>query len=149
MNELLAITLNIFLLLLIGGIIENITPENKFAVFIKPAISVAIILTVIIYVKNIEFDNTYNFETKNYDINVEEVWDKQAKNCEIILEKMMLEDCLSYNINIDEIIVSVKYDSNKFEINHIKILGAEKNSAKNYISGKYNIGLAYISTGGD
>lgn len=149
MDGLLTVALNIFLLMLIGGIVENIIPENKFASLIKPAISLAIILTVIVYIKNFNFDNAYNFDVESYDINTQDVWDKQAENCEAILEEKILEDCLLYNINIDAIDISVKYDSNRFKIEQVKITGKEKISAKNYISGKYNIGLAYINTGGD
>lgn len=149
MNELLTVALSIFLLMLLGGLIENIIPESKFSALIKPAISLSIILTVMVSIKNINFDNTYSFQIENYDINLQEVWDKQAKNCEKILEQKFYEDCIDYNLNIDSIDITVECDSNNFKINEITINGKEKISAKNYISGKYNIGLAYINTGGE
>ena len=149
MNELLTITLNIFLLILIGALIEGLMPDNKFIVLLKPAISIAIILTVITYIKNIKLTSDYDFNTQDYSINIEEVWENQAKNCEVILEKTMLEDCHSYNLNIDKVEVDIDFNNNSFKINNIKISGKEKISAKNYISGKYNIGLAYISTDED
>ena len=149
MNEFFTLIFNIFILAIIGCIIENLSPNEKILLLIKPAISIIIMLTIINFVSNIKFENEIGFDFGKFQIDSEQVWQAQAENCEKILEKEIIKDCQDNNLNITFVDVDVTYDNDSFKINKVNIGGVDKISAKNYISGKYRIGLAYISTNED
>ncbi len=149
MNVFFTLALNIFILAIIGCIIENLTINEKILSLLKPAISIMIILTVLNFISNINFKEKINFNIDRFPVDTQAVWDSQAKNCEYLFENEILKECNKNDINITSVKVNIACENNTFKIENINISGVDKISAKNYISGKYRIGLAYISTNED
>ncbi len=146
MNEFLTLAFNIFILAIISCIIDNLTINEKILNLLKPAISVMIILFIINYLSNIDFKNRLSIDFNKFSVDTQEVWNSQARNCEMLLEKEILRDCKENGLNVSDINVEIICNDNTFKITSIHINGIDKISAKNYISGKYRIGLSYIST---
>ena len=88
MNVFLTFVFNIFILILLFALIDALTINEKISIYLKPAVSVVIILTVIGLISKIDFDNL-DFNIKDYNINTQAVWQKQSEKCEEILEKEM------------------------------------------------------------
>lgn len=149
MNQFLELIFRLFVLAIISAFINNLVVNEKLFLYVKSALSVVIILTVITFISNMEINNNFDIAFDNFSIDTETVWEQQALRCEQLIEKEMIEDCRKNNINVTEIDAKVICKDNNFKIESIKIYGTDKYSAKNYISGKYRIGLAYINTDGD
>lgn len=149
MNELFQFIFNIFVLAIISTFIDNLTVSEKLTKYIKPAVSVVIILSIVGFITQISLNEDLNLDSEKFIVDTQSVWDEQSKLCEQLLEKEMLNDCFENNINVSDIDVKVSYKENNFNVDSVKITGTDKFSAKNYISGKYRIGLAYINTDGE
>jgi len=149
MNQFLELIFILFVLAIISAFINNLVVNEKLLLYVKSALSVVIILTVITFISNMKINNNFDIAFDDFSIDTETVWEQQALRCEQLIEKEMIEDCRKNNISVTEIDAKVICKDNNFEIESIKIYGIDKYSAKNYISGKYRIGLAYINTDGD
>jgi len=149
MNVFFTFVFNIFILVIIGALIDSLVVNEKLLSVIRPAVNIIILLTIIGFVSNTNISNDIQFSVEKYNIDKQAVWDEQAKICEEFLEKEMIAECSDNNININDIDIDIRCENNKFDIICIKIIGPDRFSAKNYISGKYRIGLAYINTDGE
>ncbi len=149
MNSILNIAFTLFILLIIACCAEQISIDNKFTPIIRPAISAMIIITIISGASKINFNETAVFFTNENAIGSDEVWESARINTEQFLKEDMLKLCKENFLNVFDIDVQIERNFESFTIKRIDISGPDKLSAKNLISGHYNVGLAYIFIDGE
>lgn len=148
MNELLKFAINFFALIIICTVIEQLTINDKMALYIKPAIYAVIIIHTVTFFSKISFSDPSEFLIEQYTVDSDAVWNSACENSEITLKEHMLDICSNDGLDVDDIYVDLETDMESFYINRVIIYGEDADTAKNLICGYYGISDKSVYTEG-
>ena len=143
MNEVKNIGLVICILMVLMAYLKQAIPKGKMLPLMNVIISVFILLSVINGVRQFDLDAIKGFLDSGYTQNTE-LW-KQSEGLVAKGLKDEFNDFLKIEkIDAEVMNVEVTAEGERFRINRVVVVGAEAERAKNIISGRYQIGLAYV-----
>ena len=145
MSSIINLTINLCILVIISVIIENIISGTKSEKYVKLVITCVVITVILNFLINLEFSEINNFETDDYKVDTNGIWDDTLKILSEETEKQMLLICKQNAVNVDSIKVDLETDYSDFKIKSVTISGMQAREAKNLIAGYFQISLAYIN----
>jgi len=143
MEKIKSIGLVICMLMVLMAYMKQMIPYGKTTLLMNSIVSVFILLSIIDGFKTVDFGSFKSFFERSYSHNAE-VWDNAA----VMIEDGLRDEFQRYLKNeriVAEVIdVTVERSSDEFEIKKVIVSGSDAETARNLLSGRYQIGIAYI-----
>ena len=143
MAEIKSIGLIICILMLLMAYLKQVIPRGKTTYLMKAIISIFILLSIVQGVMEFDFDSFRSALESSYSRN-EEVWSKTAEMIGEGLQNEFQQFLSEQGVDAQVEAVSVAGDQNGFEIQRVLVSGADAQTGRNLLAGRYQIGIAYI-----
>lgn len=135
--------LTICMLMVLMAYMKQMIPYGKTTVLMNSIVSFFILLSIINGFRTIEFRSFKSFFKNNYTHN-DEVWSNAALLIADGLKSEFTNFLESERIDAEVIEVTVERGADTFEIIKVIVTGSDAETARNLLSGRYQIGIAYI-----
>ena len=143
MTEIKSAGLTVCILMVLMAYLKQAIPRGKTTYLMKAIISVFILLSVVQGVMRFDFDTLKNSFDGSYARN-EEVWEKTAEMVSAGLKNEFEMFLQKQKINARVLNVYVEGNQDGFHIKKVIVSGAEAETAKKLLAGRYQIGIAYV-----
>ncbi len=143
MEDIKSAGLVICILMVLMAYLKQIIPRGKTTHLMKAIISVFIMISIVDGVRSFDFTSFKALMDRSYSHN-EEVWSKAADLIADGLMKEFQNFLVNEHIDAEVKAVTVEGSVDLFEIKKVIVSGAEAETARNLLAGRYQIGIAYI-----